>query len=89
MKTRRLYTWQFFVGAFIGGFVGLILGSIFSLFPYMKNIDVRGVEKNQKYIMREMKEINKERQEINYIFKERGLIKEHNEEAVIKPKEGK
>jgi len=89
MKTRRLYTWQFFVGAFIGGFTCFIIGAMLATFLYMKNIDIFDVRKRQEYLIREVKELTKERQQINYIFKERGLIKEHNEKAIIKPKEGK
>jgi len=87
MKTKRLYTWQFFVGAFIGGFTCFIIGVIGATYFYMKNIDIYNVRKRQEYLIREVKELTKERQEINYIFKERGLIKDWNEKAVIKPKE--
>jgi len=87
MKTRRLYTWQFFVGAFIGGFTCFILGAVLGTFLYMKNIDIFEVRENQDNLIQEVRELTKERQEINYIFKERGLIEEHNEQAVIKPEE--
>ena len=87
MKTRQLYTWQFFVGFFISGLTFLVIGVVLTTFLFMKNIDFGGIRKNQTYLIQEVKELTKERQEINYIFKERGLIKEHNEEAVIKPKE--
>ena len=89
MKTRRLYTWQFFVGAFIGGFTCFILGAVLATFLYVKNIDIFEVRENQAYLIQEIRELTKERQQINYIFKERGLIEEHNEQAVIKPKEVK
>jgi len=89
MKTKRLYTWQFFVGAFIGGFTCFIIGAVLATFLYMKNIDIYNVRKRQEYLIKEVREINKERRAINYIFKERGLIKEHNEKAVIKPEERK
>ena len=89
MKTSRLYTWQFFLGAFIGGFICFILGAVLATFLYMKNIDIFDVRKRQEYLIREVKELTKERQQLNYIFKERGLIKDYNEKAVIKPKEGK
>ena len=89
MKTKRLYTWQFFVGAVIGGFTCFILGAILATFLYMKNIDLFEVRENQDYLIQEVKELTKERQEINYIFKERGLIKEHNDEVIIKLGEGK
>ena len=89
MKTKRLYTWQFFVGLFIGGLTGLIIGVMLSTFLYMKHIDIFEVRKNQDYLIQEVRELTKERKQINYIFKERGLIKEHNEKVVIKPKEGK
>ena len=87
MKTRQLYTWQFFLGAIIGGFICFILGAVLATFLYMKNIDLLKVRERQEYLIREVKEIRKERQAINYIFKERGLIKKHNEKAVIKPEE--
>jgi len=87
MKTRRLYTWQFFVGAFIGGLTGLIIGVIGMTYLYMKNIDIGNVRKRQEYLIREVKELTKERQQLNYIFKERGLIEDWNKKAVIKPKE--
>ena len=87
MKTKRLYTWQFFVGAVIGGFTCFILGAVLATFLYMKNIDIFEVRKNQDYLIQEVKELTKERQEINHIFKEWGLIKDWNEKAVIKPKE--
>lgn len=89
MKTKRLYTWQFFVGAFIGGLTFFIIGVILATFLYMKNIDIFAVRERQEYLIREVKEINKERREVMYIFKERGLIKEHNEKAITKPGEGK
>ena len=89
MKTKQLYTWQFFVGAVIGGFTFFILGAGLGTFFYMKNIDLGGIKKDQKYLIQEVDELTKERQQINYIFKERGLIEEHNEEAVIKPREAK
>ena len=87
MKTRRLYTWQFFVGTFIGGFTCFILGAVLATFLYVKNIDIFEVRENQDNLIQEVRELTKERQEINYIFKERGLIEEHNEQAVIKPEE--
>jgi len=86
---KRLYTWQFFVGAFIGGFTCFILGAILATFLYVKNIDIFEVRENQAYLIQEIRELTKERQEINYIFRERGLIEEHNEQAVIVPKEAK
>jgi hypothetical protein len=90
MKTKRLYTWQFFVGAFIGGFVCFILGVIGSTFFYMKNLDIFAVRERQEYLIKEVKELTKERQAINEIFKEKGLIEEWNEEAIVKPgEEGK
>ena len=89
MKTRQLYTWQFFVGAIIGGIICFVLGAVLATFLYMKNIDIFDVRKRQDYLIRKVKEIRKEREQINYIFKERGLIKDYNEKAVIKPKEEK
>jgi len=90
MKTKRLYTWQFFVGAFIGGFTCFIIGVIGATYFYMKNIDIYNVRKRQEYLIQKVKELTKERQQVNYIFKERGLIKDWNKKAVIKPgEEGK
>jgi len=89
MKTKRLYIWQFFVGAFIGGLICFIIGVILAPFLYMENIDIGNVRKRQEYLIRAVEEISKEREEIMYIFKERGLIKEHNKNAVIVPEEGK
>ena len=87
MKTRRLYIWQFFVGAIIGGFICFILGAVLGTFLYMKNIDIFEIRENQEYLTQEVEELTKERQAINKIFKERGLIEEHNKDAVIVPKE--
>jgi len=87
MKIRRLYTWQFFVGAFIGGFTCFILGAVLATFLYVKNIDIFEVRKNQAYLIQEVGELTKERQAINKIFKEKGLIEDYNEDAVIKPEE--
>lgn len=87
MKTKRLYTWQFFVGAFIGGFTCFIIGAVLATFLYMKNIDIGNVRKRQAYLIKEVKELRKERQAIIYIFREKGLIEEHNKQAVIKPRE--
>ena len=86
---KRLYKWQLYLIGLIIFIFGLIAGSTLSLFFYMKNIDIYNVRKRQDYLIREVKELRKERQQINHIFKERGLIKEHNEKAVIKPGEGK
>ena len=86
---KRLYKWQLYLIAFIIAFVFFILGAVLGTFLYMKNIDIFDVRKRQEYLIKEVKEIRKERQEINYIFKERGLIKEHNEEAIVKPRKGK
>ena len=87
MKTRRLYTWRFFVGAFISAFIFFILGAVLGTFLYMKNIDIFAVRENQEYLIKEVKELTKERQAINKIFKERGLIEDYNEDAVIVPEE--
>jgi len=84
---KRLYKWQLYFIAFLIAFLFFIFGAVFGTFLYMKNIDMGNVRKRQDYLIREVKELRKERQQINYIFKERGLIKEHNEKAVIKPKE--
>ena len=83
MSIKRLYKWQLYLIAFIIFIFGLVMGSTISLFFYMKNIDLLDVRKRQEYLIREVKEIRKERQQINHIFKERGLIKEHNEKTVI------
>jgi len=82
MIIKRLYKWQLYLIAFIIAFVFFILGAVLGTFLYMKNIDIGNVRKRQDYLIREVKEINKERGEIMYIFKERELIKERNEEAV-------
>lgn len=84
---KRLYKWQLYLIAFVIFIFGLIMGSIISHFMYMKNIDIGNVRKRQEYLTREVKELRKEREQINYIFKERGLIKEHNEQAIVKPRE--
>lgn len=89
MKTKRLYTWQFFLGVFIGGLVCFIIGVIFATFLYMKNIDIFEVRKNQAYLIQEVEELRKEREQINYIFKERGLIEKWNKKAIAKPKKEK
>ena len=88
MSIKRLYKWQLYLIAFIIFIFGLVMGSTISLFFYMKNIDLLDVRKRQEYLIREVKEIRKERQQINHIFKERGLIKKHNEKVII-PEEGK
>jgi len=79
----KVIVWQLFFGFFIG----LILGAILGTFLFLKNIDIYNVRERQEYLIREVKELRKEREAINYIFKERGLIKEHNEKAVTKPRE--
>ena len=89
MSIKRLYKWQLYLIAFIIAFVSFILGAIFATFLYIENIDLFAVRERQEYLIKEVRELTKERQAINYIFKERGLIKEHNEDAVIVPEEGK
>lgn len=89
MKIKRLYKWQLYLIAFIIAFIFFILGAVLATFLYMKNIDILEVRENQEYLIQEVRELTKERQAINHIFKERGLIKKHNEKAVIKPEEGK
>lgn len=79
--SKRLFTWDFFVGIFIGMLIGVVLAT----FLYMKNIDLANIRQDQKYLIQEVKELTKERQEINYIFKERGLIEDWNEQAIVKP----
>lgn len=85
--TNRLLTWQFFIGAVIGGFVCFILGAVLATFLYIKNIDIANVRKNQAYLIQEVKELRKEREELMYIFREKGLIEEWNEKAIVKPEE--
>lgn len=87
MKIKRLLTWQFLVG-FIMFFVGLIIGSILSLFFYIKNVDVFAVRERQEYLIQEVEELNKEREDIVYILREKGLIQDWNEKAlIIEPEE--
>ena len=86
---KRLYKWQLYLIAFIIAIICFVLGAVLATFLYMKNIDLLKVRERQEYLIKEVKEIRKERQQINYIFKERGLIKKHNDEAIIKPGEGK
>ena len=88
---KRLYKWQLYLIAFLIAFVFFVLGAVLATFLYMKNIDLLKVRERQEYLIQEVKELTKERQAINYIFKERGLIKDWNEKAVIVPKkkEGK
>ena len=89
MSIKRLYKWQLYLIAFIIAVIFFVLGAVLGTFLFMKNIDIFDVRKRQEYLIKEVKEIRKERQEINYIFKERGLIEDWNEEAVVKPEEGK
>ena len=84
---KRLYKWQLYLIAFIIAVVCFILGAVLATFLYMKNIDIGNVKKRQEYLIREVKELTKERQAINEIFKERGLIEDYNEDAVKVPKE--
>jgi len=87
MKIKRLYKWQLYLIAFIIAFFFFLFGAVLGTFLCMKNIDIFDVRKRQEYLIREVKELRKEREEIMYIFKERGLIEEWNEDAVIKPGE--
>ena len=89
MSIKRLYKWQLYLIAFIIAFIFFILGAILGTFLFMKNIDLFAVRERQEYLIKEVEELRKERREIMYIFKERGLIREHNEDAVIMPEEGK
>ena len=86
---KRLYKWQLYLIAFIIAFISFILGIVLGTFLYMKNIDIFAVRERQEYLIKEVKELTKERQAINKIFIERGLIKEWNKDAVIIPGEGK
>ena len=83
MKTRRLYTWQFFVGVFIGGFICFILGAVLATFLYMKNIDIFEIRKRQEYLIQEIEKLRRERQAIEKAFIEKGLIESWNKKAVI------
>lgn len=92
MKTRQLYTWQFFVGAFIGGFTCFILGAVLATFLYMKNLDVAGIREDHEYLKKQYEMLKKE-QVINnnisdYIDEVKAMTK-WNEEAIEKPGEGK
>ena len=87
MKIKRLYKWQLYLIAFFIAIICFVFGAVLATFLYMKNIDIFAVRERQEYLIREVKEIKKEREQINYIFKERGLIKDWNEKAVIKPEE--
>ncbi len=90
MSIKRLYKWQLCLIAFTIAFVFFVLGTILGTFLYMKNIDIFAVRERQEYLIKEVEELRRERQAINKIFKERGLIKKWNERAVIvEPKEGK
>ena len=84
---KRLYKWQLYLIAFLIAIIFFILGAVLGTFLYMKNIDIYKVRKRQEYLIKEVKELTKERQQINYIFKERGLIEDWNKKAVIKPEE--
>ena len=86
---KHILKWQLYLIAFIIAFVFFVLGAVLGTFLYMKNIDIFDVRKRQEYLIKEVKELKKERQEINYIFKERGLIEDWNEEAITKPEKGK
>ena len=86
---KRLYKWQLYLIAFIIAVVFFILGTILGTFLYMKNIDFGNVRKRQEYLIKEVKELTKERQAINKIFKERGLIEDWNKDAVIVPEDKK
>ena len=84
---KRLYKWQLYLIAFVIAIVFFILGAVLGTFLYMKNIDIGNVRKRQAYLIREVEELRKEREELLYIFKERGLIEEWNEQVVIVPEE--
>lgn len=79
--TKRFFTWDFFVGILLG----ILIGAVLATFLYMKNIDIANIRRDQKYLIQEVEELTKERQEINYIFKERGLIKDWNKQAIVEP----
>ena len=80
---KRLYKWQLYLIAFVIFIFGLIVGSTISLFFYMKNLDIFEIRKRQEELSQEVKELRKEREQIMYIFKERGLIEDWNKQAII------
>lgn len=84
---KRLYKWQLYLIAFIIAFVSFVLGAVLATFLYMKNIDLGNVRRNQEYLIQEVEELTKEREQLMYIFKERGLIKEWNRQVIVKPEE--
>jgi len=86
---KRLLTPQFFIGAVIGGFICFILGAVLATFLYIKNIDVLEIRKRQEHLIQEVEELKKEREAILAIFEEKGLIEEWNEQAIVKPEDGK
>jgi len=87
MSIKRLYKWQLYFIGFGIAFIFFILGAVLGTYFYMKNIDIFDVRKRQEYLIREVKELRKEREAIMYIFEEKGLIEDWNEDAVIVPKE--
>lgn len=89
MSIKRLFKWQLYLIAFIIAVASFILGAVLGTFLFMKNIDIFDVRERQEYLIKEVKELKKERQEIMYLLRERGLIKEWNEQAIVKPEEGK
>ena len=90
MSIKRLYKWQLYLIAFIIAFTCFIIGVVVGTFFYMKNIDIFAVRERQEYLIKEVGELKKERREIMYIFREKGLIGEWNEDVVVEPgEEGK
>jgi len=82
---KQILKWQLFLGIFIG----LILGAVLATFLYIKNIDLGNVRKRQTYLIQEVEELKKERQQIMYIFRERGLIEDWNQRAIVVEPENK
>ena len=92
LKIRQLYTWQFFVGAFIAGFTGFILGVILATFLYLKNIDVAGIKRDHEYLKKQY-EMLKQREVINkhmqnYVDESKSMI-DWNEKAITSGEEVK
>ena len=80
MKVKRLFTWDFFVGIFLG----ILIGAVLATFLYMKNVDLFKVRERQEYLIEEVKELRRERRAILAIFEERDLIEDWNRQAIVK-----
>ena len=90
MKTKRLLTPQFFIGAVISAFIFFILSAVLATFLYMKNIDIKGIKKDHEYLLKQYEIFKKERAIDNsiedYVDRARSMT-DYNEEAVIVPDE--